>query len=116
MDPTQATVAARYAGTRVHRVEDERLLTGHGTFVDDVVRPGMLHACFVRSPLARALIVGMDASAALEVPGVHAVLVASDLNADVREPSYPAIGKQVPGTPRPPMRDGRAPCVRDVAA
>ena len=44
-------VATRYAGTRVLRVEDTRLLTGHGTFVDDVTRPGMLHACFVRSPL-----------------------------------------------------------------
>ena len=48
------TVATRYAGTRVPRVEDTRLLTGHGTFVDDVSRPGMLHACFVRSPFARA--------------------------------------------------------------
>lgn len=37
------TTAARYAGTRVQRVEDGRLLTGHGTFVDDVRRLGMLH-------------------------------------------------------------------------
>ena len=34
----------------MQRVEDARLLTGAGTFVDDVVRPGMFHACFVRSP------------------------------------------------------------------
>ena len=54
-------VATRYAGTRVPRVEDNRLLTGHGTFVDDVSRPGMLHACFVRSPFARARINGIDA-------------------------------------------------------
>ena len=40
----------------VRRVEDPRLLTGRGTFVDDVRRPGMLHACFVRSPIARATI------------------------------------------------------------
>ncbi len=71
-----ATTAARYAGTRVHRVEDARLLTGHGTFVDDIVRPGMLHACFVRSPFARARINGIDTSAALALPGVHAVFVA----------------------------------------
>ena len=58
-------VATRYAGTRVPRVEDTRLLTGHGTFVDDVSRPGMLHACFVRSPFARARINGIDTSAAL---------------------------------------------------
>ena len=48
--------AARYAGSRVARVEDARLLTGEGTFVDDISRPGMLHACFVRSPVARARI------------------------------------------------------------
>ena len=47
-------VAIRYAGARIPRVEDPRLLTGHGTFVDDISRPGMLHACFVRSPFARA--------------------------------------------------------------
>ena len=53
--------AARFTGSRVHRVEDARLLTGHGTFVDDVVRPGMLHACFVRSPFPRARLLGIDA-------------------------------------------------------
>ena len=51
-----AVGAARYAGSRVQRVEDARLLTGAGTFVDDVTRPGMLHACFVRSPHPRARI------------------------------------------------------------
>ena len=49
MNSPTPLAAARYAGSRVHRVEDARLLTGHGSFVDDVVRPGMLHACFVRS-------------------------------------------------------------------
>ena len=44
--------AAVMSGARVHRVEDARLLTGRGTFVDDVSLPGMLHACFVRSPFA----------------------------------------------------------------
>src|SRR4029077_1538927 len=39
----------RYAGTRVQRVGDNRLLTGRGSLVDDISRPGMLHACFVCS-------------------------------------------------------------------
>ena len=51
-----------YTGSRVPRVEDQRLLTGEGTFVDDVVRPGMLHARFVRSPFARAQIGEIDTS------------------------------------------------------
>ena len=74
-----------YAGTRVARVEDTRLLTGHGTFVDDITRPGMLHACFVRSPFARARINGIDTSAALALPGVRAVFTADDLNPEVKE-------------------------------
>src|SRR5207253_7915300 len=73
------TTAARYTGTRVHRVEDARLLQGRGTFVDDITRPGMLHACFVRSPFARARIRGIDTAAALALRGVRAVLTADDL-------------------------------------
>src|SRR5262249_61703688 len=62
--------SARTVGARVARVEDPRLLTGKGAFVADVVLPGMLHACFVRSPFARARVVAVDASAALAHPGV----------------------------------------------
>ena len=47
-----AVGAARCAGRSVRRVEDARLLTGAGTFTVDVIRPGMLHACFVRAALA----------------------------------------------------------------
>jgi carbon-monoxide dehydrogenase large subunit len=100
----------------VHRVEDARLLTGQGTFVDDVMRPGMLHACFVRSPFPRARILGIDASAALAHPGVHAVFVAADLNPDVCEQWYGLMGKDVPDTPRPPLAEGEARFVGDPVA
>ena len=76
--------SARSAGTRVARVEDPRLLTGGGTFVDDIVRPGMLHACFVRSPFPRARIDAVDAAEARALPGVRAVLLGADLNPGVR--------------------------------
>jgi len=109
-------VATRYAGTRVPRVEDNRLLTGHGTFVDDVVRPGMLHACFVRSPFAHATINGIDTSAALAMPGVHAVFTAEDLNPDVKEAWHAVAGKDVPDTPRPPLAEGRVKFVGDPVA
>src|SRR5206468_11292277 len=59
------SAAGRYVGTRVQRVEDARLLTGRGTFVDDITCPGMLHACFVRSPFARARVGSVDVSAAV---------------------------------------------------
>jgi aerobic carbon-monoxide dehydrogenase large subunit len=110
------TVAARYAGTRVPRVEDNRLLTGRGTFVDDISRPGMLHACFVRSPFAHARIKGIDSSAALALPGVRAVFTAADLNPDVREAWHAVAGKDVPDTPRPPLAQGQAKFVGDPVA
>jgi len=110
------TVAGRYAGARVPRVEDSRLLTGHGTYVDDVTRPGMLHACFVRSPFARARIDGIDASAALAFPGVRAVFTAGDLNPEVKEAWHAVVGKDVPDTPRPPLAEGEAKFVGDPVA
>ena len=110
------TVTTRYAGARVQRVEDSRLLTGRGTFVDDISRPGMLHACFVRSPLARARIDGIDPSAALAMPGVFAVFTAADLNPDVKEAWHAVAGKDVPDTPRPPLAEGEAKFVGDPVA
>jgi aerobic carbon-monoxide dehydrogenase large subunit len=110
------TVAPRYAGTRFARVEDTRLLTGRGTFVDDISRPGMLHACFVRSPFARARINGIDPAAALALPGVRAVFVAADLNPAVKEAWHAIAGKDVPDTPRPPLADGEAKFVGDPIA
>ena len=108
--------AAAYAGTRIPRVEDARLLTGTGTYVDDVVRPGMLHVCFVRSPMARARILGIDASEARELPGVHAVFVAADLNPGVHEQWYTLNGRDDPDTPRPPLAEGEVRFVGDPVA
>lgn len=105
-----------YAGTRVARVEDTRLLTGHGTFVDDITRPGMLHACFVRSPFARARINGIDATAALALPGVRAVFTATDLNSDVIQAWHAVAGKDIADTPRPPLAEGEAKFVGDPVA
>ena len=116
MTETVQSVTPRYAGTRAPRIEDKRLLTGHGTFVDDVQRPGMVHACFVRSPFARASINGIDASAALALPGVHAVFTAADLNPDVKEAWHAVAGKDIPDTPRPPLAEGEVKFVGDPVA
>lgn len=112
----QGSVSPRYAGRRVQRVEDGRLLTGRGSFVDDISRPGMLHACFVRSPFARARINSIDTSAALALAGVHAVFTAADLNPDVREAWHAVAGKDMPDTPRPPLAEGEAKFVGDPVA
>ena len=52
--------SAAHVGARVKRVEDPRLLTGQGTFVDDLQLPGMLHLDFVRSTHAHAHIAAID--------------------------------------------------------
>ena len=61
-------------GARIARKEDKRFLTGKGRYTDDMSVPGMKHACFVRSPHAHARIGSLNISAALDMPGVIAVL------------------------------------------
>ncbi|GAA5174547.1 hypothetical protein GCM10023321_78610 [Pseudonocardia eucalypti] len=72
-------VGRKLVGARVKRLEDRRLLTGRGRFVDDVVVPGMLHAAFLRSPHPHAELGEVDASAALRVPGVIGVFTGEDM-------------------------------------
>jgi carbon-monoxide dehydrogenase large subunit len=66
---------------RRERKEDERFIRGRGQYLDDILIPGMLHGAVLRSPLAHARIVSIDAAAALAHPRVHAVLTAADLEA-----------------------------------
>jgi carbon-monoxide dehydrogenase large subunit len=69
-------------GRPLRRREDGRLLRGQGRFLDDVAEPpGCLHAVFVRSPHPHAQVGGIDASAALALSGVVAVLTGRDLGA-----------------------------------
>jgi aerobic carbon-monoxide dehydrogenase large subunit len=61
------------------RVEDARLLSGRGHFVDDVDLPGQLWARVVRSQMAHAIVREVDTTDATAAAGVRAVLTASDL-------------------------------------
>ena len=74
-------VAQRYTGSRIKRSEDRRILTGGGTYVDDINLPNMVHAAFMRSPFAHARIVSIDTGAALEAPGVLAVYTGAEMEA-----------------------------------
>jgi aerobic carbon-monoxide dehydrogenase large subunit len=69
----------KYIGQPIKRLEDLPLLTGAGRFVADLRVADMLEAAFVRSPHAHAAIRGIDARAARQCPGVHAVLTLADL-------------------------------------
>jgi carbon-monoxide dehydrogenase large subunit len=82
-------------GTQVRRVEDEELLLGQGTFVDNLEGEGVAHAIFVRSPFAHAVIAGIDTTEARAADGVLAVYTADDLGYD-NLPSFAAVNKQAP--------------------
>src|SRR3954468_10238740 len=69
---------APWVGRSLRRREDRRLLTGQGQFAADLVLPRMLHAVFVRSPLAHARIREVDLSRAAMAPGVALALSAPD--------------------------------------
>ena len=69
----------RVVGQRVRRIEDPALLRGEGRFVDDIKLPNTLHAAFVRSPHAHALIRSIDVAAARAMTGVAAVYTATEL-------------------------------------
>ncbi|MBX2814689.1 MAG: xanthine dehydrogenase family protein molybdopterin-binding subunit, partial [Saprospiraceae bacterium] len=69
-----------YIGQSIKRVEDKRFLTGKGKYTDDIVLPGMLHACIVRSPYAHARVLSIDTEAARETEGVVAVFTGKDID------------------------------------
>ncbi len=67
-----------------HSDNAHRFLTGHGTYVPDIAFPGMKHAAFVRSPHPHARIIRIDATRALALTGVRAVVTGADLAPRVR--------------------------------
>jgi len=87
-------VASRYVGRPLTRREDRRLLTGNGRFVADLVLPRMLHAVFVRSPVAHAAIRAVDLTRARAAPGVALAWNGADLLAKL--PPVPATQLSLP--------------------
>ncbi|MEA2978279.1 MAG: aerobic carbon-monoxide dehydrogenase large subunit [Alphaproteobacteria bacterium] len=96
-----------YIGAPVERVEDLRFLRGRGEYLDDIRRDGQWHAAIFRSPIAHARIKSIDASAALAMPGVHAVFTGKDIG-----PVLPVVPLRVP---RPDQHPG-APYQQPVIA
>src|SRR5215471_21192020 len=82
-DDVRVTTPAKVCGMghRMKRKEDPRFIQGKGRYVDDVKLPGMVYMDIVRSPYAHAKITKIDASEALKVPGVAAVVTGKDLEA-----------------------------------
>ena len=93
--------AERYTGASIKRSEDPRILTGRGRYVDDIKLPGMLHAAFVRSPLAHGRVLAVDVSAAQALPGVVAVLTGADLEGMTVPGQDPLFAMMAGGGPMP---------------
>lgn len=72
-------MGARNIGAAVSRLEDPRLITGRGQYVDDIRLPGTLSVAFLRSPEAHARIVSVDLTHARSIPGVVAAYTLADL-------------------------------------
>ncbi|MGB3390898.1 MAG: molybdopterin cofactor-binding domain-containing protein, partial [Pseudaminobacter sp.] len=100
-------MSTRQFGSRVQRNIDPRLLTGRGSYTDDIQLPGALHAAFVRSPFARAHIRSIDTSEAERADGVVAVYTCDTIgHLDIELPLL---------IPHPSMNDARTqrPLARD---
>ena len=103
-------------GSSIKRREDPRLITGKGTFVDDVKLVAPLHMALVRSPHAHANIRRINTSRAKALDGVVAVYTGEDLKEQLG--SLPC-GWVVPDTkevPHPPLAVGKVRCVGDAVA
>jgi len=110
--PAGAGTAARWVGQRMPRLEDQRMITGHGRYLDDLHRPGMAHATFVRSTAARGRIANLDVSEARRAPGVIAVLTAAEINSRTHMSGRGPADR----TPRRVLADGDVRYVGDPIA
>jgi aerobic carbon-monoxide dehydrogenase large subunit len=100
-------------GQPLRRHEDLRLLTGKGRYTDDIVLPGMAYAAVLRSPVAHARLLKVDAAAARRMPGVLLVLTGADVAADslgdvpCLQPLGSRDGSPPRATPRPVLAIGK---------
>jgi aerobic carbon-monoxide dehydrogenase large subunit len=102
-------MSARIFGSAIRRREDPRLLTGTGTFTDDISLPGMVYAAMLRSPHAHARIKRIDTTRAKGAPGVVAIFTGADTagvlkpmpcawlipNSNLKVAEYPVMARDV---------------------
>jgi len=79
-------------GKRVKRVEDRRLITGEGRYVDDIKLQSMVYCAILRSPYAHANIRSIDTTAAKAMPGVLDVMTGADIPYNPLPMAWPAGG------------------------
>jgi len=82
-------------GNRVVRKEDPKFLTTGGVYVDDLPLDGALHVVYVRSTMASARLLSVDASEARTAPGVVAVFTGNDVDLDPIAPSMGLLNQKM---------------------
>jgi carbon-monoxide dehydrogenase large subunit len=108
---------AGHVGRALRRKEDPRLITGRGSYVDDINVVGQLWAAWVRSTEAHAKIVSIDTSAAKARKGVHAVYTHADLDMEAGLPmAWVPPGVEVNTPPHWVLADGEVKHVGDPVA
>src|SRR5215471_5319613 len=88
-------MGAKLFGASVLRKEDPRFLRGDGRYVDDIKLPGLLHAAFVRSPYAHAVIRSIKLEAARRLRGIAHVFAFAELERWMKP--LPLFGAVPPG-------------------
>jgi carbon-monoxide dehydrogenase large subunit len=100
-------------GQAVERVEDARLLTGHGRYTDDISLENQAYGVVLRAPHAHARIEGIHTGRARKAPGVLGVYTAAEIKAaklgtlPCMIPLEQADGSPLVSPPRPTLADGR---------
>jgi carbon-monoxide dehydrogenase large subunit len=97
----------KIVGASVKRVEDPRLLSGHGSFADDRACPGELHIAFRRSDHPHARIVNIDCLQARAMPGIFAVFTAAEIDPLVKPIVATSRMKDYHPTPIRPLASGK---------
>ncbi|MCE2457085.1 MAG: molybdopterin-dependent oxidoreductase [Dehalococcoidia bacterium] len=103
-------------GESIKRREDPRLITGRGTYVDDVRLVGMVNMVLVRSPHAHANIRSVDTSAAESADGVVAVFTGAQLQEELGSLICGWVVPDTNETPHPPLAFDKVRCVGDAVA
>ena len=109
-------------GQPATRIEDTRLTTGQGSYIEDLSLEGQAYAIFVRSPHAHAFIKKIDTDDARSLPGVLAIYTVEDLKADnignvpCGAPAMNKDGTPCVMPPRPALAEGKVRHVGDAVA
>ena len=82
-------------GSRIRRIEDPRLITGKGQYIDDLDLPGTLFLAILRSNVAHAKLKRVDVSDALKMPGVVDAFSGLNIKVENRPRNFPMASTEI---------------------